>query len=172
MAKKGLRVRIGVIVVRDGMVLLARQHVSDGRDFWIVPGGGLKRDEGLLECARREMAEETGLEVEPVRLLYVGDFFKGEKHVVDMFFLGKLVGGELKRREDEIDNLQFFEIERLKQIAIKPPALMEELITGLQEGFGPATVYIGRYFAEHRSVTEPKREPGDEGPPRGVGGVA
>jgi len=148
MAEKKLRVRVGVVVMQEGKVLLVRQHLSQGQEFWIVPGGGLKKNEGLLDCARREIAEETGLEIEPVRLLYVGDFFNGERHVVDTFWLGKVVGGELKRRAEEIDSLQFFEIERLSEVPVRPPAMAERLIKDLREGFGSETVYLGKYFRD------------------------
>ena len=150
MAGKKLRVRVGVIVVHEGKVLLARQHVVEGQDFWIVPGGGLKKGEGLLECARREMAEETGLQIEPIQLLYVGDFFKGDKHVVDTFWLGRIVSGELQRREDEIDNLHFFEIEQLAEIEIRPRELGERLVTDLREEFRVPAVYLGRYSKDER----------------------
>lgn len=154
MAKKRLRVRVGVILVQKGKVLLSKQHASEGRDFWVLPGGGLKEDEGLLDCVRREMAEETGLEVEPIRLLYLGDFFKGEKHVVDMFFLGRLLGGELKRREDEIDSLKFFEIESLKEVPVRPPAIAERLVRDFHEGFRGEPIYLGKYSSEEKPSPE------------------
>ncbi|NQT83428.1 NUDIX hydrolase [bacterium] len=140
--------RVGVIIVHEKKVLLARQHVSEGQDFWIVPGGGLKKDEGLLDCARREIAEETGLEIEPVQLLYVGDFFKGGKHVVDMFWLGEVVGGELRRCVEELDSLQFFEIERLGRLDMRPSAIAERLESDLREGFERGAVYLGKYFRD------------------------
>ena len=151
MPGKKLRVRVGVIVVHDRKVLLARQHVAQGQDFWIVPGGGLKKGEGLLDCARREMVEETGLEIEPMQLLYVGDFFKGDRHVVDTFWLGKIIGGELRRREDEIDNLQFFEISRLNEIEIRPSPLAGRVLSDFQEGFRSAAFYLGKYSKGDRS---------------------
>jgi 8-oxo-dGTP diphosphatase len=146
MAKKKMRVRVGVLVLHDGKVLLAKQHVSQGQDFWIVPGGGLKKDEGLLDCARREIAEETGLAIEPIRLLYIGDFFKADQHVVDTFWLAKVVGGELRRRAGEIDSLRFFDVERLGSVAIKPPAMAERFLIDFQQGFGSETVYLGKYY--------------------------
>ncbi len=142
--------------MHEGKVLLARQHVAEGQDFWVVPGGGLKRDEGMLDCARREMAEETGLEIEPLRLLYVGDFFKGDKHVVDTFWLGKIIGGELRRREEEVDSLQFIEVERLKEMKPRPPALAELLRNDIREGFRSPVAYLGKYFKDDSWNREPK----------------
>ena len=169
MAEKRLRVRVGVIVVHGGKVLLARQHVSQGQDFWVLPGGGLKKAEGLLDCARREIAEETGLEIEPLRLLYAGDFFKGEKHVVDTFWLARVVGGELKRRAEEIDSLQFFEAERLAELDMRPRAIGELLSRGLREGFGSETVYLGKYFRDADVAVAANDEPSRKQAPSGAG---
>ena len=160
--KRKLRVRVGVIVVQEGKVLLARQHVAQGQDFWIVPGGKMKKREGLLDCARREMAEETGLEVEGLRPLYVGDFFKGRNHIVDTFWLGKVVGGELKRREDEIDNLRFFDVEQLSHLDLRPAAMAERLVGDVREGFRSETAYLGKYFRDPQPMRDAENAPHED----------
>lgn len=48
----------------EGRVLLIRQPWADG---WMLPGGALTPGESLAEAAARELAEETGVETEPVR---------------------------------------------------------------------------------------------------------
>ena len=157
--KRKLRVRVGVIVVCEGKVLLARQHVAQGQEFWIVPGGKMKKREGLLDCARREMAEETGFDIEPLRLLYLGDFFKGERHVVDTFWLGKIIGGELNRRQDEIDNLRFFDLEQLSHLDLRPAAVAERLLADLQDEFRSETAYLGKYFRDLSQSGSVEEEP-------------
>ncbi len=54
----------------DGRTLLVRGHDIDdaGRFWWFTVGGGIRRGEGSREGACRELAEETGLGVEPARL--------------------------------------------------------------------------------------------------------
>ncbi len=56
--------------VRDDQILLVR-HREDvsGRTYWIFPGGGLEGGETEEQCVRREILEETNLEVRVVRLL-------------------------------------------------------------------------------------------------------
>ena len=57
-------------IVRDHRILLVkhREDVS-GRTYWIFPGGGLEPGEGEEACVRREMREETSMEVRVVRVL-------------------------------------------------------------------------------------------------------
>lgn len=50
----------------EGRVLLVRHGYGSGR--WALPGGGLRRNEDPLACARREMREELGCGLEDVRL--------------------------------------------------------------------------------------------------------
>ena len=55
------RVGVGVLVVRDGRVLLGERRGSHGAGTWAPPGGHLEYGESAEACARREAAEETGL---------------------------------------------------------------------------------------------------------------
>jgi 8-oxo-dGTP diphosphatase len=55
------RVGIGVVVVRDGRLLLGLRRGSHGADTWALPGGHLEPGETDASCAARELREETGL---------------------------------------------------------------------------------------------------------------
>ena len=46
------------------LLLLHAEHAADGRRFWLTPGGGLKSHESFEDAARRELREETGLNVD------------------------------------------------------------------------------------------------------------
>jgi 8-oxo-dGTP pyrophosphatase MutT (NUDIX family) len=54
--------RAGVIVIRDGRLALIHR-VRDGREYWVIPGGGVERGENLAEAALREGREELGSEL-------------------------------------------------------------------------------------------------------------
>ena len=58
----------GAIIHEHRLLLIRTQH-NDGRSYWVIPGGGIEEGESEAECVRREMREETRLDVQVVRLL-------------------------------------------------------------------------------------------------------
>jgi ADP-ribose pyrophosphatase YjhB (NUDIX family)/SAM-dependent methyltransferase len=64
-------VRFQGAVIRGDRILLIRNHEkATGRRYWLLPGGGLEAGESPEECVRREIREETHLEVTVERMLY------------------------------------------------------------------------------------------------------
>jgi len=53
-----------VYALRDEQVLLLRRTTEPNRGLWVAPGGKLDAGESPVECAVREMREETGLVIE------------------------------------------------------------------------------------------------------------
>jgi 8-oxo-dGTP diphosphatase len=108
-------------VIRDeaGRVLLIRR--GDGRG-WSLPGGIMEPGERLVECLRREVWEETGLEVEPLRLVGVYSdpahthvtYPNGDQaHFVSTTFECRVVGGALAADGDESLEVAYFRLEAL-----------------------------------------------------------
>jgi ADP-ribose pyrophosphatase YjhB (NUDIX family) len=61
---------VGVLVVRDGNVLLGRRLSPHGYGTWSCPGGKPRAGEATVDCALRELAEETGLEARSARVVF------------------------------------------------------------------------------------------------------
>lgn len=70
---KGPIIGVGGVVIQEGRVLLVRRGQAPLRGEWSIPGGALELGETLHQGLRREMLEETGLEVAPVEMLEVLD---------------------------------------------------------------------------------------------------
>lgn len=93
-------VGIGVIILRDGKVLLGRRKSSHGAGTWSFPGGHLELGESPEECARREVLEETGMRIRKSRFAAAtNDIFGEGKHYVTLFMLSEWESGEPVARE-------------------------------------------------------------------------
>jgi len=134
-----VRVRVTGVVVEDGRILLISQNV--GVRSWSLPGGKLEDGETLAEALVREMKEETGLAVEPVRLLYVCDNVPAQ--VVHMTFEARRTGGTVGdiavgADTTPIRGVEFVPVPRLPELGFS------ELFTGLvMAGFPGAGSYMG-----------------------------
>ncbi|MCB9809146.1 NUDIX domain-containing protein [Candidatus Nomurabacteria bacterium] len=77
--KRIIPVGVGVLIVDDNEnLLLGKRIIDDGRDMWSTPGGFLEPGESIIECAKRETLEETGLRLETITYLGV-NYIIGEK---------------------------------------------------------------------------------------------
>lgn len=96
------RVGVSALIFREGKILLA--HRSD-IDWWNLPGGGMELGETLEVTVRREVLEETGLQIEVERL--VGVYSKPQKQEIVLSFLCRIIGGQLTST-DESRECRFF----------------------------------------------------------------
>ncbi|MFZ1987547.1 MAG: NUDIX hydrolase [Minisyncoccia bacterium] len=102
MQKDGPKVGVGVIVKKDGKVLVGQRKSSHGQGTWSFPGGHLEFGETVVQCALRETKEETGLSVKNAAFVtFTEDFFSGEKHYVTLFVSADYDGGEVEIMEPE-----------------------------------------------------------------------
>ena len=121
--KKRPKVGIGVLVLKDGKVLLAKRKGAHGRGEWAFPGGHLEFGESFEECVIRECREEAGIEIKNIKFVRISNLKKYTgKHYVDIGMLAQWKSGEprvLEPRRSEswgwydLDNLPepLFEVE-------------------------------------------------------------
>ena len=85
----------GVLVVRSGHVLLVRRAFEPFKGWWDVPGGFLAEGEHPADGARRELLEETGLDVRLTGQVGVFMDVYGESGdaTLNVFYTGEVVGG-------------------------------------------------------------------------------
>ena len=95
------RAGLGVYVIKDGKFLMGERIGSHGANTYCPPGGHLELGETWEECAKREVLEETGLEVTNLRFLGVtNDIYKEDgKHHVTIAMLADYISGEPKIME-------------------------------------------------------------------------
>lgn len=96
-------VGVGVLVWFEGLVLLGRRRGAHGAESWSFPGGHLEAGESWAACARREVLEETGLELaEPRFAAVTNDVFVDEgKHYVTVFMSAPALSNDARRLEPD-----------------------------------------------------------------------
>ena len=72
MTKKTIVVRCRGIILHDGKLLVVRH--KGNADYAALPGGRLEWGEDVVECIRREIVEELGVEPVIGRLLYINNY--------------------------------------------------------------------------------------------------
>ncbi len=92
-------------VTERGEVVLIRRGIEPGRNRWAQPGGFLEIDETVTEAAVRETLEETGLLVEPVRI--VGLYSRVPAAVVVAVFEARILGGETTATRESLETRAF-----------------------------------------------------------------
>jgi 8-oxo-dGTP diphosphatase len=98
--------KVGVaIFIRNGNEILLGYRLSKlGKDTWGLPGGKLDFGEDLKECAKRELKEETNLDVEIEDMYLKGvtnAIFDNETHYITVIYETERYSGELKVMEPE-----------------------------------------------------------------------
>jgi 8-oxo-dGTP diphosphatase len=107
--------------VRDDKVLFVRRAerlVEGGK--WAVPGGYMDRDETVLQCARRELMEETGYEGSNFRLLYVDsrpERPSGGRQNVTVVFIADVPSERVGTPDHESTDVQWFPFDEVVAMA-------------------------------------------------------
>lgn len=91
------KVGLGIMVIKDGKVLMCKRKGAHGAGEWAWTGGHLEHMESFEACAKREVMEETGMEIEHVRfnrLMNLKTY--APNHYVDVGLIADWKSGEPK----------------------------------------------------------------------------
>jgi 8-oxo-dGTP diphosphatase len=142
------RIRVSALLRWEERILLCR-HEKPGKEYWLLPGGGVNSGESLVDALRRELMEEVGIgneltlegpvaiadSISPVRSF-------AAKHVVHIVFSGDLSGRSLERvtaQDAAVRGHRLFSLGELDDIVLHPP--IQRFLRRWQPG--DPIVYLG-----------------------------
>ena len=109
------RVGIGVMIFKEGKILLGKRKGAHGAGEYAFPGGSLEMMESYEECVRRETLEECGIQVENIRFQLTANSFHFEpRHYIKIGFLADWKSGEpIVLEPDKCESWDWYELNAL-----------------------------------------------------------
>ncbi|MDQ0169436.1 ADP-ribose pyrophosphatase YjhB (NUDIX family) [Paenibacillus tundrae] len=136
MTKEGLKLERKIrnsakaLIIQDGR-MLALKHKDDQDVYYTLPGGTQNAGEALTDAVKREVAEEIGVDVEPLSLEFVNEGVYGEAlHRVDFFFLCKyrgMLNHANLHNEPAHEAYEWLEIQDIMEQPLNPSKLRKQI---------------------------------------------
>jgi 8-oxo-dGTP pyrophosphatase MutT (NUDIX family) len=122
------RISTGAIILQEGKILLVRYaDALRGRSYLVGPGGRVENDESIIQAVVREVKEETGLDVNPDKILFVEDLISRRTRMVKIWLLCRPIGGQLAKTQGAVDEgiieARWYRKEELKDEVVYPTIL-------------------------------------------------
>jgi 8-oxo-dGTP diphosphatase len=112
-----IKAGVGVMIIRDGKVLLGKRRGSHGAGEYAFPGGHLEFGESIIDAAKREAMEEAGVKIKNIKFLCFTNLTKYEgKHYMDFGVSAELENDEPKVMEpDFMESWDWYDIDNLPE---------------------------------------------------------
>lgn len=111
------RVGVGVMIFKDGKILLGKRKGAHGEGEYAFPGGHLELMESYADCAHRELAEECGVRVKNIRFQFTANshHFK-PRHYVHIGLVADWESGEPTVLEpDKCESWDWYDLDTLPE---------------------------------------------------------
>ncbi len=123
-------VTVDAIVERGGKILLIRRKNEPFKSYWALPGGFIEYGESAEDAVKREIKEETNLEIKIKRLLGVYSAFGRDPrgHVISICYVAKAQGKE--RGGSDAEDARFLSLTEIKKekLAFDHAKIIEDYI--------------------------------------------
>jgi 8-oxo-dGTP diphosphatase len=112
-------VAVGAVVVRNDDLLMVRRGNDPGKGLWSLPGGRVESGEYLADALRREVAEETGLEITVGDLVGIFEVV-GDPHYVVLDFFARAEGELAPEAAGDVDEARWVPLDEVPALECTP----------------------------------------------------
>ena len=128
MKEKFPRLTVDAIILTEDSIVLIKRKNTPFQGMWALPGGFVECGETVENAVKREVREETGLDIEIERLtgVYSDPDRDPRGHTVSVCFLCKPVGGTLRASTDSAD-VKKFKLSKIPELAFDHKKILKDL---------------------------------------------
>ncbi len=140
MSRIGIRA-VGILIKSNKILLIHRTR--EGKEFWVLPGGGVEKNEKVEDTVVREIKEEAGIKSEIVKLLYTHEY--SDIGNQQFFYLCKYISGTPKlgnfnefqtmKSGNQIYKPVWVEIVKLPKMLLYPLEIRDWLVEDYKNNF-------------------------------------
>jgi 8-oxo-dGTP diphosphatase len=112
-------VGVGAIVTREGHLLMVRRAKDPGRQLWSIPGGHVEPGEYLADALKREVKEETSVDVEVGDLVGILEL-PGDDHLIILDYHATALDGSDPVAGDDVDDVRWVSFEDVAELECTP----------------------------------------------------
>ena len=146
MSQDGIIIVASVSIFNEDEVLIIKENKPNAVGKWNFPSGRIEYGEDILYSARREVKEETGLDVKLIGTTGVYNFVSSTNNQVILFhFIGEVTGGSINLEEDEIIDSKWIKVNdfvKFENEALREPKVLKQIINNLlKKNLYPINIY-------------------------------
>ncbi len=137
---------VGIVIKNNDILLI---HRKNEKEYYVFPGGGVEENETIEQAVIRELWEETSINVEIKKLLYIHHILDDKNDSDQYFYLCEYLSGIPKLGDfNELKNMKsgnnfyeplWFPIQKLSKILLYPLEIRDWLIEDFKNGFSDKT---------------------------------
>jgi len=116
--EKKPRVGSAVLVKHGEKFLLGKRNKKNANGMWVIPGGGVNWGESAIDAGKREIKEETNLDVDIKKLICVREVIAtdADYHTVVFFHLAEPLNPADVVANEDISEVGFFTVQEIKEL--------------------------------------------------------
>ena len=146
MSQDGIILVASVSIFNEAELLIIKENKPNAVEKWNFPSGRIEFGEDIPYSARREVKEETGLDVKLIGSTGVYNFISSTNNQVILFhFIGEVTGGSINLEEDEIIECKWIKLNDLVKFEnddLREPEVLKQIINNLlKKNIYPINIY-------------------------------
>ncbi len=124
-----LRIGVGIILLNHENEVFVGKRIDNPKNFWQMPQGGINQNENLLQAAKRELAEETG--IKSVEL--IKELSEWLEYDLPENLLGKVLEGKYRGQKQKWFIMKFVAKDNEINVKTKNPEFLDWKWIGVSE---------------------------------------